>query len=194
MTNNPSPRFDDPLESLLADALIQVTPPKRRGRLGKPTISDFKDHDQWFRTRCIALYHLESSSLLGNFAEYRHKKDPTARWLQKEEGLTSVDGSECVSGPQWVEWGDPEAERLHRAEEELEVILDLCLPEMGLRAFAVPCFVVLAYSGIHRVELADATQFHSDDRSVAITLPKRLNVLTELSLDCKLALREEVGI
>lgn len=192
---NPNlPKFADPLEEMLADALLQVTPPKRRGKPGRLTISDFKDHEQWFQVGHVALWHLETNSLLGNFAEYRHKEDASARWLQQEDAPHQAGRVESVSGPQWVEWGDPEAERLHRAEEEREILLDLCLPNMGLRAFTVQCFVVLAWGGIHRVELGDATQFHSDDHRVAITLPKRLNVLSEMSLDCKLALRSELGI
>jgi len=191
MTPLSSQAGDNPLEDLLTHALIQVAPKKGKGSR-RPTISDFKDHEQWFRTRCIALWHVESNTLLGNYAEYRHPKDSTARWLQREEGLAQVNALESVSGPQWVEWANPEAERLHRLEKEVDIVLDLTLPAFNVRAPAVLVHVILSGIGIHRVELSDTTVFYSGDSRVALTLPKRLNILEELSRDCKLALKEEV--
>lgn len=182
-----------PLDDLLSDALAALgTKPAPRKRGKTPSISDFARRERWTRTRCLALYHTDSGTLLGNFAEYRHPRDSTARWLEREDGLTSVDGIEAVSGPQWVTFPDSESERLHRLEEEWEMVVDLFFPSLGVSAPAIRVWTIVSHIGIHRVELAEATTFHSPSRSIAITLPARLNVLPELSRDCKVAIKEEL--
>src|SRR5258705_376537 len=76
--------------------------------------------------------------------------------------------------------------------EEFETVLDLWLPALNVRSPAVGVTVILSAIGIHRVELTEATTFFSPDHNTAITLPKRLNVLSEMDREGKVALKEEM--
>lgn len=196
-----SPKFADPLEELLAEAMIHQTPAKKRkhsshlgpdlrkieGRLREV----FSNPDNWERTRGIALMHTETNTLLGNFSEYIHKTVANCRKLVRETTPLLIEGNEWVSGPQWVEWSR-EAKAAERWHETVEMIADLHLPAFGVRAAAVQVDVTISFGGISRVELHEMTQFMSDDRHTAIRFPKHLNVLEELSHESKIAIKEEL--
>ena len=193
------PKFANPLEELLAETLCKLTPPKTR-KAADPKFNnrhhlheEFANPERWTRTRGLALIHLESNTLLGNFSEYRHIRFQDARKLVREDTPMLVEGSEFVSGPQWIEWSDPKIE-WERWQEVRQVVIDLHLPELGVRALAVMVDVTLTHGGVSRVELADLTHFHSDDRRSAFFLPKHVDVLEGMSFDCKLTLRAELGI
>lgn len=206
MTSDLSPKFLDPLEDLLAESLVMQTPRKKKKHathLG-PDLKAIEGRlrerfrfpsDHWRPVRCVALMHLETNELIGNFREYLHElhtDEHPCRYLVHEPGLAAVEGSEYVSGPQWIEW-PADVEALQRETIELrETVADLHLEELGLRAFGVTVVCHLQFGGISKVTLYDATHFHSDDRSQAMFLPKHLNVLSGLSLDTKLALRAAV--
>lgn len=197
------PKFLDPLEELLAESLIMQTPAKKRRRathLG-PDLRAIEGRlreqfafpsAHWARTRCVALMHLETNELIGNFVEYVHVEVRNCRRLVHEPALVSVEGCEYVSGPQWIAWPAELAELEREPVETREAVVDLHLDELGLRAFGVTVLCTIRYGGIARVELYDATHFHSDDRTHAMFLPKHLNVLSGLSLDTKLNIREQV--
>lgn len=204
MSTDLIPAFLNPLEDLLIEALAHATPPKHRrvrnaaldpketSRLGHHS-EVFSNPENWTRTRGVALIHRETNTLLGNFSEYVHSRDRSARKLVRETEPLAIEGSEWVSGPLWLEW-PADIPSPERQVSIVECLVDLYLPELGVRSLAVGVDVTLSYGGIAHVTLRDATYFVSDDRRSAFRLPKGLDVLEGLSLDCKLALRAEVGL
>lgn len=205
------PNFVNPLEELLAESLISQTPKKvrrvRNAALDAQEVSKLDSRlrdslgdrpENWTARRRIALIHRESNALLGNFTEFTHNRLHTeahpCRKLMRQEEPSVVDCAEWVSGPQWIAWKAdlPGAERW---QEVREAILDLHLHELGVRAAGVQVDVTILHgAAVARVELSEATHFHSEDGRTAFFLPKHLNVLDGLSIDCKLALRAELEL
>lgn len=200
-----TPKFLNPLEELLAESLIMQTPRKKRrhathlgpdlrfieGRL-REQFAFPSDH--WRRTGCVALMHLETNELLGHYSEYVHTTVANCRRLVHETAPMAVECCEYVSGPQWLAWPVADLASPERWSEVRECLIDLHLDELDLRAFGAQVDVTIQFSGIARVELHEATHFHSDDRQHAMFLPKHLNVLSGLSLDTKLNLREAMKL
>lgn len=200
-----SDTLGNPLEDLLREALAAAPAKRNRARNSfdpaeKPKLSGLGHHSSsytdgeanWTRTRGVALIHRDSNTLLGNFSEFAHRHSSARKLVRTEEPLL-VEGTEWVSGPQWIEWSrEPEAAVAQVVV--LEIVADLHLHELGVRAMAATVEVTISYGGVSKVELFDLTHFHSDDHRVAFFLPKHLNVLDGLSLDTKLAIRAECGL
>lgn len=199
------------LEDLLTRALAKQTPHKAR-RKPSDSISPkelaeaerrlklrFLDPANWERTRTVALIHEETETLLGNFAEYKHKLSEGTRKLQRVTEPTAVQAIERVSGAHWVtDYRDKIGavrDLSAIAEEEREAILDLHLPEMD-HVFSpeVMVTVKLIWGGIAEVRLTEETRFFSKDRRVQLILPEGIDVLEGMSLDCKLELRKFLGL
>lgn len=191
-------KFQDPLEELLADALIHSTPPRSKKQRDPAKLSGRFDHkmwadgeENWTHVGGAVLMHKDSGTLLGNFTHYRHIKFPDAeKWLRELEPI-SVTETKWVEGPHWIATSVLE-HQLETARESLPAVIDIYLHELGLRASTVELRVELLWGGINRAELSERTEFHSDDRMRVVFLPKGLDILGGLSTETKVALREEV--
>lgn len=149
--------------------------------------------ENWLPGRILALIHEESHSLIGNYQEFSHRTEKGARKLVRLEGPAVPTGTEIVRG--WEHLGAETKGHLIEAqvwEVEREVVIDLPLALLGVHASGVPLKVCLRFGAIVRAELKDHTTFSSLDGQMVITLPRGTNVLEVLSLEGKLALREEL--
>lgn len=197
------------LEDLLTKALARQTPAKiRRKPSDIITAKELADADRrmkerftlpenWERTRTVTLIHTETETLLGNFAEYKHKLTTGCRKLIRVSEPAVIGDFEHVSGDHWLNAMplSPRKPDGAVAEEDREAIVDLHLPELD-NVFAPEVMVTahLLWGGISRVELMDDTRFFSKDKRVQLILPAGLDVLEGMSLDCKLKLREWLGL
>lgn len=208
-TNKPALQLPD-LETLLTRAVAKQTPHKpRRKPTDTITAKELAEADRrmkerftlpqnWERTRVIALIHEETETFLGQFAEFVHKLTPGCRRLVRVTEPTAVGEFEHVSGAHWLNPApmiSRAADTAEVAEEQREAIVDLHLPELdNVFSPTVEVSVHLLWGGIHRVELVNDTYFYSKDRRVHLCLPAGLDVLEGMSLDCKLKLREWLGL
>ena len=193
----------DPLDALLNSALAEQyhkrtkgTPAKGKTPAGlKPIRPEkrFADPENWRRVRAVSLIHTETNTVIGTFEEFLHKTFP-ARKLIRVEGPSETDGTEWVSGPLWVRPETEEAAKAERWSETREAICGITIPEMGVHCPDAHVQVRLQFSGIARVELADATRFTCPARNTFLILPKGCDVLGVMSLDSKLVLRSELGL
>lgn len=214
MTDAPKPLLD--LDDLLTRAMAKQTPTKPRRKASdmltpeemaqaeRRVLARWRDPVNWERTRNVMLIHVGEQgqeTLLGNFIEYKHKlSSGVCRKLQRDETPTAVGEIEHVTGSNWlVERVQlDETKRVGTsppAEEMREAIVDLHLPELD-HVFSpeVMVTVTLLWGGVSRVELMDDTRFFSKDKRVQLVLPAGLDVLEGMSLDCKLKLREFLGL
>lgn len=156
----------------------------------------YRNPDNWLKTRTIALIHRgEEETLLGVFNELTHKTVEGCRRLVRIEGPAEVDAKEWVEGPQWLTRAEERA-AARSWHESRECILDLHIPSLGLSALA--CIVTVGINtevgGIERVVLKENTRFSAADRHSFLFLPAGLNVLHELSVECKLTIKAECGL
>ena len=154
----------------------------------------YQNPDNWERTRGIALIHADTQTLLGNYSEYVHKTVPNCRRLVREANPISVSASETVEGSWWMD-----DNRRPEPQQEWHVrrpaIIHLHLKELGVHSPACEVIACLSYGGLTRVELATDTQLaqESGKQEQMLFLPAGTNVLGEMSMDCKIALRVELG-
>lgn len=157
----------------------------------------YTDPENWERTRGVALIHAETETLLGNFSEYVHKSVKGCRRLVREEGPLAVSASERVSGSWWVAETHVEVEPRQAWHERREAVLDLHLEALMLHSPACEVIAHLSYGGIARVELAAETIFaQAGDyaQEQLVFMPAGTNILGEMSLDSKIALRVELKL
>lgn len=192
------PKFVNPLEDLLAHALVAQTPQKRRqrhneaDRNGEFQREIYANPDNWNRIGGVILMHQDSNTLLGNYSEYRNGIDPKARKLVHELEPIAIDKTEWVQGPQWLAYR-PELESPSKTFRHVEVTVDVLLGELGVAGQGVGLMVTLIETDlIQRATLSLQTTFHAADGSVAFVLPRGLNILPGMSFDSKLALRAEL--
>lgn len=197
------------LDSLLTRALARQTPKKERRKptdmISSKEIAEadrrmkerFTLPENWERVRTVALVHEESQTLLGNFAEYKHKLSSGCRKLIRVSEPAKVDEMEMVAGSHWL---NPEPLQASKpegaaAEEVREAIVDLHMPEMdNVFSPSVMVSVVLHWGSVARVELTDETRFFSKDKRVQLILPEGLDVREGLSLETKLRIKEFLGL
>lgn len=155
----------------------------------------FTKPENWVRGHTVALIHEDTNTLLGNFTEYLHVSVAGARRLVRDEssGLTAT-VTESVSGSWWLaEERKPEpAQEWHTKRP---AIIHAKLPNLGLHSPACEFTVHCSFEGITRAELTSETLFSALDGSeVLVTFPAGTNLLPELSLDCKVALKKELAL
>lgn len=155
----------------------------------------YLDPENWERTRGVALVHADTQTLLGNFSEYRHRSVVGARKLVRESAPISVSATESVSGSWWL-GADRRPEPAQVWHEARRAIVHLHLSELHVHAPACEVLAHLSYGGIARVELAADTQLAQEDGhgEQLLFLPKGSNVLEVMSRDCKITLRQEIGL
>lgn len=195
------------LQDLLTRAMARQTPhkprrrpddqidPKELAQAERRLRERFSLPENWLRVRSVALIHQDTETLLGNFIEFKHKLS-TARKFMRAAGPEPVEAVEFVKGENWL------AEPLHRPskpavpEREMrEAMIDVHLPELE-NTFAkdVILDVHLHWGSIARVELMDETVFHSKDRKTQLYLPEGLDILDGMSLECRIKLKEFLGL
>lgn len=161
----------------------------------KPSASLYTDPLNWTRLRGVALIHEETSTVLGNFSEYAHRSEPGTTKLIREELPILVSETRRVSGSWYLERArKPEPQKPWH--EKRTVIVHLHLGELRLHAPVCEVVVFLQYGGIDRVELAVDTMFAAEEgaQEQLLFLPAGTNVREVTSLDCKMAIRKELGI
>lgn len=193
------------LEDLLTKALVKLTPQKPRrkpsdsitpeelARAERRMRERFTDPANWERVRHVSLIHQETDTLLGNFAEYKHKLS-TARKFMRVTEPAAVDSIEYVTGSNWLST-PVHAQLPQEAIDERQLIIDLHLKELD-NVFSPDVLVDirLEYGGVARVQLCYETRFFSKDRREQLILPEGLDVLEVMSLDNKLELRKALGL
>lgn len=149
--------------------------------------------ENWERRRGIALIHEESSSLIGNYSEWFHKRIPGCRKLVREDTPIAIDHTERIKG--WEHLGEIKEHLIEaqRWTSERKVLMELTLAELGVHAEMVELKVCLSFGGIVRVELMDHTTFSSLDGRTILTIPRGVNVLETMGIDSKVALRKELA-
>lgn len=151
--------------------------------------------ENWTRIGGVALIHEETGTVLGNFSEYRHRFEPATTKLVREPGLIPVTETRSMSGSWWLEEKQrPEPQRPWH--EQRSIVVHLHLGELKLHSPACEVVVFLSYGAIDRVELAADTLFAGEDGSQEqlVSMPAGTNVREVTSLDCKMAIRKELGI
>lgn len=203
---NPESLFTDPLDALLADALIQekCRAPKKAKSL--PTKDDrsltpklrltagFYDPDNWETVRTIALIHSPSNTLLGNFNELIYRPNPKTRRLVRVESPTATEGTETVTGDWWLQQEVERHQDPKRWVESRSAVIGITLTECSLHCSAAEVVVRLEYGYIARVELAADTRFTCPARNTFLIIPAGIDVQECMSLDSRLALKSEMGI
>lgn len=188
------------LNALLARALtkqaqtkVKATPSKGKAIAEVHGTWAFQDPARWTLARTIALIHSapgDQLTLLGNFHEYLHNTG--ARKLVRVAEPVAVEGSEYVTGSEWLHQDQEEAASPERWTEECEAIIGVTLKELMLHCPDAQVKVHLMFGGIARVELMELTRFTCPNRDTFMYLPKGLDVLGCMTLDSKLALRSEL--
>lgn len=191
----------DPLQNLLTRVRVAQTPKVKREsvhHLRKDVAAAdarlkaiYQNPENWALSQTVALVHRGTETLLGNFEEYVNVVVAGCRKLVRVEGPREVLKVEYVDGPHWV----PDQSSVFKSpawDVKREAVVDLFLASMGLAAVTVPVVVQLHMGHISKVELAEATCFRSLDKHTILSLPPGINVLDEMGLDCRLALKAEL--
>lgn len=198
------------LDALLSRAMARQTPKAPRRKAGDTVTPEemaaaekrirerWTLPENWETKRHVTLIHKESQTVLGNFAELKHRFIQGCRRLVRVEGPTPVDAIEEVEGDNWhAPRPEPEHKLPREAlrDEEREVVTNLHLPELNnVFAAGVLVTVHLQWGGVAKVVLFDETRFYSKDRRVQLLLPEGVDVLEVMSFDSKLELRKELGL
>lgn len=152
----------------------------------------FTNPDNWIVGRGVALIHAETQTLLGNFTELTHKTVAGARRLVRTEELLVVDAVEQVSGDWWIK-REEAPEPPQAWHEKHDTIIHVSLPRLGVHCPLCEVTVHLSYGSMARVELAADTLFaQMTGEAHLLTLPAGTNIISEMSQDSKVALRQEI--
>lgn len=201
----PSVVSDDPLEALFEEAqMLAPSAPKKKRTFEAASKSLqqqaseanerlkrlYTDPEHWRRTRGIALIDRSTGVLIGNFSEYLHDRDRTARKLLREHQPIAVDASEEIDGY----LGEvEEGIRLQSWDTETEVIISGCqLDEIGVECPAVSLRVCQRFGGIIRAQLISPTQFASVSGNVLLQLGAGTDIWLACSTDTKVKIRKEL--
>ena len=177
------------LDSILADAIAayrnaHAPAAPKAPRTRKPQIEPprepstlFTAAENWKRTRCVALVHEASATVLGTFAEYLHVR---------ETGMPSA--------TEFTDWM-PSALELPAPTESWHTqktcIVPLTLDALGGAHCALAELqVYLAHGFISAITLACETEFFAAEEH--ITLPAGANILPVLGRESKAAIFTEI--
>ena len=200
----PSLKMDDDLENLLAQALIEQTPPKRRGKhtpgVGRGIERElFTKPENWYRVRQVQLVHKGSfvDTLIGLFDELRHVSAEDVRRLVATNDSLGEYKVEYVTHMHWLN------ENFKAKSEKATRTVPLALPldlNMGqVLTASLPCFTTahLSHGGISFLTLDNDAIFHGKTPREILSLPKGLNILEGLTHECRMkvwaAVKIEVG-
>lgn len=186
------PKWNDSLENLLSQALVEQTPPKRKGKFtpgsGRGVEREiFTKPENWYRVGQVQLVHRGNvDTLLGLFDELRHVAVSDVRRLVATQEALADHKIEYVTALHWI------GEGFHQTKPEApERKIALSLPiilEMGQTlAAALPCFVTahLSHGGISFLTLDADTTFHGRTPREILSLPSGMNILEGLTHECR---------
>lgn len=182
------------LEDLFAEASPVAKPRRDPSKFPlSPSHTSYTNPENWQRTRGVAIFHKETNTLLGNFSEYKHKTAAGCRKLVRESAPIAVSGSEYVEGNWWLPSAQmPEARKPW--QETRLAMMKVHMPDLNVFAPLVELKAYLEHGGIARVELTVETQFADADGNQLLFLPAGTNILPCMTLDGKIALRQEIGL
>jgi hypothetical protein len=188
--------WDDPLELLYQ----QASPIKPKATKFKPpSMAEaaakaerrlrevYSNPENWQRVRGVALIDKTSSVLLGNFSEYQHIMDSSARKFLREHEPISIQGTEVIEGYLGVE-----VEARFKAvswDKEQEVAATIQLDEMMVEAPDIQLRVFTRFGGIIRTLLVHPTQLASPSGNVILQLPEGTDIWRACSTDTKIRIR-----
>lgn len=201
---SPSDLFTDPLDSLLQSAMAQAANRRVKAAPSKDSKAEVASRpklhagfylpENWDHTRTISLIHRPTNTLLGNFREYHYQQISATRKLVRVEEPVETDGIEFVTGDWWLQQATERRADPASWIESRDLIIDIALAECSLYCDSAEVRVRLEHGWIARVELAVATRFTSSSRSTFLILPSGLDVLEAMSLESRVALKEELHI
>lgn len=187
----------DPLDSLWDEVspLIERAPSAKTGKPAAiPANHLYSDPEYWTATCGVALIHEETNTLIGNYQEFRHKRDKGCRKLIRTDEPVQIARTERVSGAAWVHL-EREIPVVTASTTFREIILEsLPLASLGVLSGETSLRVCFQWGGITRVELLDHTTFHSPDNRTVLTLGKGTNIYECCDLDTKIAIKQELAI
>lgn len=155
----------------------------------------YTNPENWTRTRGIALIHVDTETLLGNFSEYVHKSIAACRRLVREDAPLLVSATERVTGGWWIGESGTQPEAAAEWHSRHELILHIQLERLGVHAPNCSIITHVSYGAITRVELASDTTFaQMQGAEQLLFLPARTNILLELPFDLKVAIRKELAL
>lgn len=176
-----TPKKSKHLDPALRDALDHAAR-KMRER--------YTDPANWKKSRGLVLVDKETQTVLGNYSEYLHLHDHSARRLVREHLPIHIDGQEIVEGYLG-----------HKLESELRgiswdrevcVIEHVSLDEVQVEAPLVKLQICVMLNSIVRVHLEEDTQFASASGNLILKLAAGTNVWEACGVDTKMALRKAV--
>lgn len=159
---------------------------KKKGvtvELDEENIGLYRNPANWKATRGIALIHAGTETLLGNFTEYVHRTDASARKLVREAGKLPIQADvEYVSGDWWLLPSDTiKPKRAWQVCLEAKLMISL----FSLSVYAPEVEVVASFGvgQLDRVELVHETLFAQTPGTPAqmIYLPAGTNILPLMS-------------
>lgn len=192
------PKFQDDLEDLLNEALLQAGQ-KTRKRFS-PTYTErdpgsrvaWTDPAMWLLQGQVQLVHRESNveTLVGLFDEFTHQARKDARKLIASQRLgEAVPKIEYVTGDAWV--GIQLETKRKTPDTKLQIVEDLIL-DMGVSAPAVILEISLVGGGVSRAILTQTTRFEGFTPRTILTLPAGMDVLEGLTRGSKERIWQEV--
>lgn len=155
----------------------------------------YTNPENWERKRGIALIHKDSMTCLGNFAEYVHLRVKDCRKLIREEAPLDCEAVEYVEGSWWLHT-ERKPEPAQVWHEHRQAMLHIYLPELGVHSPGVVVMAFISYGMLARVELTQPTRFAQDrgDQELLIDFPAGTNLIEVMSHQCKIKLKEELGL
>lgn len=208
MTQRQDDMAGDPtsLDDLFNDAILtQAAKNKKQPKPTDPSLRNALDAtakkmremytlpENWNRVGGVAFIDKSTQTLVGNFSEYQHKTfSHTKKWLREHTPI-SIDRTEVVEGY----LGAQVMERLGAHQSWTEIkhgVADMLFDEMQVEAPNIEFTALIRLGALQRVELMQPTLFASVAGSTLISLPAGTNVLEQLSVDSRAAVRKAVGL
>ena len=197
----PSLSFENPLEDLFTEAMLQKkirvkrsTDPSDRHALdaaAKKMREMYTLPENWERSAGIALIDKGTNTLVGNFSEYRHKTFAGTRKLLREHAPISIDRTEYVDGY----LGERLEQKLRGMgwEQEHAAVVHVLLDELMVEAPLVKVNIRTRLGALVRADLLEDTQFASVSGEKILSLPVGTNILEVVGVDTKAAMRRAVS-
>lgn len=181
-----APKWEDPLENLLAQALIEQTPAKKRGKNAEREI--FTKPDNWYRIGQVQLVHKgpQIDTLIGLFDDLKHISVPNVRRLVATTEPLGEHKIEYVTADHWI-GGSLSKTKPEAPVREIALSIPINLDMGQTLVAALPCFVTghLSHGGLMYLTLDAETTFHGKTPREVLALPKGMNILEGLTPACR---------
>ena len=177
------------LDELFKEVKQHIRTPDKKGKEGEEKAEPstlYSNPENWTHKRFLALVHQDSQTLLGVFSELLHKSVDGCRRLVRADG-SAASAVEQVSGD-WLPTPKAERERSTRASlfHPYHGLLSLDNPQVNAWTDVL---VEVRANAIISVTLTHAIVFGGEHE--LLSLPEGIDVLKQLSHQCKINLRKE---